>query len=208
MYTSPSEGSGGLSRRKAEPFPSSSTTPSATLASPSFALSVPDDRVRFARPRPRSPWDSRARAGSSGSSMPSDSSRSPEPLGSADVERVRRLLAAGARAPRRRLRPGAGSSSEISSAAVPARASPSRSSKSSSGASAAVGSLPRIESISSAFRSRRNPSSPSWSAIACRSASGLASSSGRSSTAMSCSLVLWGGWRPGALDSAGHPLQV
>jgi hypothetical protein len=25
---------------------------------------------------------------------------------------------------------------------------------------------------------------------------------------MSCSLVLWGGWRPGALDSAGHPLQV
>ena len=59
-----------------------------------------------------------------------------------------------------------------------------------------AGASPRMRSIRSALRSRRNPSRPSWSAIACRSASGLASSSERSSTAaMWC--LLRCGWAVG-----------
>jgi len=67
-------------------------------------------------------------------------------------------------------------------------------------------SLVRIDTINSGLRNRRYPSMPSWSAIACRSARGLAWSSERSSTAIVLSPSgRMGGVHPPALDSGGHP---
>ena len=102
----------------------------------------------------------------------------------------------------RRLRRAAGACSASSSEGSPATAD---------GCSSpfCVGSpFARIASISSGFRKRRYPSRPSWSAIACRSARGLAWSSERSSTAIVLSpLGRMGGVHPAALDSGGHPLR-
>ena len=226
MYTSSSEASGGETRRKAEPLPSSSTTPSTVRSCRAgrAARRAAPSRPLVPWAPPRAPSSPRAHSpglvsGTSGAARArgtppargagraliactlfaglcphplcprppcrSCCSRPPRPLpprrlpptivvGSPPRPRPERPPPA--RSPRVRLPPPPSPlRSPESSPCPPPEPEPERS---------------RIAAIRSALRSLRNPSRPIWSAIACRSASGLASSSERSSTVMWSPLFL------------------